>query len=132
MSTSFGSDGEFVESQPGVAESSAAAVEERREATRMTRHTPATLLRSDDAEPIRCTIHDIGENGLFLHAPASSGLSVGHRYEVVLDTADEASLDLADAFSCGCYATVVRTTGVEDATEQSIGAGLRFDQPLIL
>ena len=132
MNTPFDLDSEFSDGQPGVGESSAAVVEERREATRMTRNAPATLLSSDDAEPIRCTIHDIGESGLFLHAPASSGLSVGHRYEVVLDAADDACLDLADAFSCGCFATVVRTMVVEDVVEHSIGAGLRFDQPLIL
>lgn len=132
MNTFFGLDSEFGEGQPGIGESSAAAVEERREATRMTRMAPAKLLIREGAEPIACMIHDIGESGLFLHAPASSGIGVGQRYEVVLDSGEDACLALADAFSCGCYATVVRTTGVEDATEQSIGAGLRFDQPLIL
>ncbi len=99
--------------------------DERRSSRRIAAGVSA-LVRSLDGEDVPCTMVDLGPGGLHVHAPLDLGLAVGQRYQVVItDVPDEAAMpDL-----CGeeHYVTVLRT---EPRTDERVGVGMRFDQPL--
>ncbi len=109
----------------------AMTVEERRDTGRSGKQYPARLIGWDNSAAVPCVICDVAEGGVFIHAPKSSALAVGGRYEVVVDP-EGAGSELAGTLSEGCYATVVRTEAVTGEPDETIGAGLRFDRPLIL
>lgn len=110
---------------------STTVVEERRCSPRAEEEVAAQLVGLGCTRAVSCVIRNMAEGGLFVHTPADSGLGVGRRYEVVLG--DKAVPGpLAGAMVAGCYATVVRTELLLDSPERRIGAGLRFDQPLML
>ncbi|MHC5109462.1 MAG: hypothetical protein ACYTHJ_06250 [Planctomycetota bacterium] len=93
----------------------------------------ASLIGWGGADPILCTVHDIGESGIFVRACDVPELCVGRRYEVVVSAASDTDVvrrGLVESIGEGCYATVVRTELVEGGN--MIGAGLRFDQPLVI
>jgi len=106
----------------------AGAVQERRGGDRFGKNTAAHLVGWDGASPIPCTVCNVGETGAFVFASDAPELSVGRRYELVIDT-DLDAQGLGDLIGDGCYATVIRTEIIEG---EKIGAGLRFDRPLML
>jgi len=130
MSTSPDAKVARVSSAPSVTQS-AVVEEERRLAGRVAVSAPVQLLGMGGAECVPCTVSDISEWGLFVHVPRGAGLQVGQRYEVTVP-AKGVPPELAGLRAEGAYATVVRTGRVA-AESQSllIGAGMRFDQPLI-
>ncbi len=106
----------------------AGAVQERREGERFGKKTGAHLVGWDGANPIPCTVRNVGEAGAFVCASDAPELCVGRRYELVIDASHDAQ-GLGNVIGEGCYATVIRTEIIEG---EKIGAGLRFDQPLML
>jgi hypothetical protein len=109
----------------------ATVLEERRGSPRVQEELPAQLIGLGCTRAVSCAIQNVAEGGLYVLAPAESGLGVGRRYEVVLNE-ETVPAPLAGAMIGGCYATVVRTELLLDAPERLIGAGMRFDQPLML
>ena len=109
----------------------ATAVEERRECTRIAEEMTAQLIGLGCTRAVSCAIRNVSEGGLYVHAPSDSGLAVGRRYEVIVGEGPVPPL-MASAMIAGCYATVVRTELFLETPERRIGAGLRFDQPLML
>jgi len=109
----------------------ATMLEERRISSRVQEELSAQLIGLGCTRAVSCAIQNVAEGGLYVLAPADSGLGVGRRYEVVLDE-ETVPPPLAGAMIGGCYATVVRTELLLDAPERLIGAGMRFDQPLML
>lgn len=105
------------------------AVEDRRASKRADRKVTLQLKSMGCSQTHLYTTKDICEGGLFLHVPAESGLAVGQRVEVVLGDEKESSKP-ANFVGETHYATVVRTELLAEAAEPTIGAGLRFDQPL--
>jgi hypothetical protein len=107
----------------------------RREEQRVSPREPLTmmahLLPLGAAAPIRCRTDNIGEGGLHVTAPIGYGLAVGQRYEVLLTALDPPASD-DDLRGDGHFATVVRTEMHVGASEDHLGVGLRFDQPLVL
>ena len=112
----------------GVQGGLAGAVQERRCGDRFGKETAAHLVGWDGANPIPCTVCNVGETGAFVFASDAPELSVGRRYELVIDM-DLDAHRLGDLIGDGCYATVIRTEIIEG---EKIGAGLRFDRPLML
>ena len=108
-----------------------ALADERRYAVRVGQKVSAQLIGLGCTRAVPCVIQNLAEGGLLVHASVDAGLGVGRRYEVVLDD-DAVPAPLAGAMVAGCYATVVRTELLLDSPERLIGAGLRFDQPLLL
>ena len=100
--------------------------DERRSSPRIVAGVSALLRSLDGEDVLACAMVDLGQGGLHLHAPLDLGLAVGQRYQVVItDVPDEAAMpDL-----CGeeHYVTVLRT---EPRTDDRVGVGMRFDQPL--
>lgn len=114
-----------------IGEPEAAIADERRCTPRLSLDASARLIGSGESEPIPCRISDVAEGGMFVHVQEPCHLNLGGRYEIVVDD-DASGGDLARAIGEGCYATVVRTTHVAEASVPMAGAGLRFDQPLML
>lgn len=110
---------------------SATAVEERRGTDRVPGKMPARLIGFGQSDAVQCFAKDISEGGLFVHVPMNSGISVGQRYEIELAGGQEAP-DLTASVGEGRYATVVRTERIAQGPEHTVGAGLRFDRPLML
>lgn len=106
-------------------------LEERRAAQRVCRSLKTRLLPCSGNGAVVCTTSDLCEGGLFVQFPTDSGVTVGQRYEVMLDDESEAP-DLAWCLTGGCYATIVRTEQRERDDAVVVGAGMRFDQPLML
>lgn len=107
------------------------AVEDRRASKRADRKVTLQLKSLGCTQTHQCTTKDICEGGLFLHVPVENGLAVGQRVEVVLGDDKESSKPASFAGETH-YATVVRTELLAEAARPTIGAGLRFDQPLFL
>lgn len=116
--------------EPTVTETKT-AVEERRASKRADRKVTLQLKGMGCTETHLYTTKDICEGGLFLHVPVENGLAVGQRVEVVLGDETESPRPLSFAGETH-YATVVRTELLAEAAKPTIGAGLRFDQPLFL
>ncbi len=77
------------------------------------------------------TTDDLSEGGLYVRVPSNCGLALGQRCEVgFLDNANVSGIGGIAGETR--YATVVRTYTVPANSGELIGAGLRFDQPLIL
>ena len=109
----------------------AVAVAERRASGRIRAALPTTLTGMGLGGILRCTATDIGAGGMYVRAPASSGLAVGQRYEVLLSERGVEASQLAKLMGEGCYATVVRTDRPSSSEGDVMGGGLRFDQPLV-
>ncbi len=107
------------------------AVDDRRDRSRLEQELGVKLVGLGSTEAIPCTVKNLAEGGFFVHASATCGLSVGQRYEFVVDD-ETVPPELDGAMMNGFYATVVRTELLYDAPERMMGAGLRFDQPLAL
>jgi hypothetical protein len=113
----------------GIAESPV-VTDERRASGRVYARLAAELSAHCESDVLACEAVDIGEGGICVEVPVSSGIMVGQRFEVVVR--DDSGLGgLAQLFVDGIYATVVRTTVQPGADGPGIIAGLRFDQPLI-
>ena len=113
------------------AHGAAAIDEDRRDADRESQKLRITLSALGWSESQTCATSDISEGGLYVQLPASCGLSVGQRCEIGF----EGNVDPAKHSNIAGeirYATVVRTDALALGSEQRIGAGLRFDQPLFL
>lgn len=108
-----------------------AMVEDRRLSSREPQDATGRLIGWDGAEAVPCRICNVAEGGVFVHVADAADLRVGGRYELIVEESP-ASSDLAGAVGSCCYATVVRTSHVTDAGDAAFGAGLRFDQPLML
>lgn len=106
-------------------------VGERRASTRRARRLSAQVTRSGSIEPCSCVADDLSEGGVYVRVPASQGICVGHRCEIVL-TDEDGSNSFAGFASASCFGTVVRTEIIRSDSEKLIGAGVRFDQPLFL
>ena len=106
-------------------------LEERRAAQRVCRQFKTRLLPCTGNGTVVCTTSDLCEGGLYVQFPTDSGVTVGQRYEVMLEDESEAP-DLAWCLTGGCYATIVRTEQRERDDAAVVGAGMRFDQPLML
>lgn len=102
-------------------------IEERRGTERTARRLSAILMRSGTSEGVDCTTEDLSEGGFFVRLAMEHGVAVGQRYEITFPE------EVSGLGCCGltCYATVVRTARVLDDST-SVGAGMRFDQPLFL
>ena len=109
----------------------ATTVDERRASGRIRATLPTKLNGFGLVGTLSCTAIDFGAGGMYVRAPASSGLAVGQRYEVVPSKQDAEGGELAKFVGEGCYATVVRTERAVGAEAPQVGAGLRFDQPLV-
>ena len=115
-----------------VAADEAILVEERRASGRIHAKLPANLNGVGLTGTLRCTATDIGAGGMYVRAPAASGLAVGQRYEVMPSGPEAETSQLARFIGEGCYATVVRTERLTNPGEPVVGGGLRFDQPLVM
>jgi hypothetical protein len=104
---------------------------DRRESRRIAQDLSAELVGVHDRDPIRCMVKDWSKGGMYLFADPACGLSVGQRYEIALATPAAPATPAAGQVD-GCYATVVRTELVSRVDGPRIGAGIRFDQPLLL
>ncbi|MCH7808487.1 MAG: PilZ domain-containing protein [Planctomycetes bacterium] len=111
-----------------VSNRESAVLDERRNAPRIPHQASARLVGWGNAGAVACTVRDITEGGLYVHVRCDSNLRVGDRYEVAVDDAQA----LYGALSEGCYATVVRTELLADGDGKMLGAGLRFDRPIVL
>jgi hypothetical protein len=85
---------------------------------------------------LNCRIDNICEGGLHVTVPIGYGLGVGQRCEVLLSPQPTPPGAVAAGFGEGHYATVVRTqmhVEREDCarTDDCVGVGLHFDQPLV-
>ena len=117
--------GKFVVTEPHT------TWEEKRASERNRKTLTARLIDVHGAAQLRCSADNISEGGFYVCAPESCGLAVGQRFEVMLS--DEARSGEPDNMAGeGCYATVVRTERLAHDPDKMIGAGLRFDQPLLL
>jgi hypothetical protein len=106
-------------------------VDERRASRRSGRRINVTLAGLGAGDGLRCVSEDICAGGLYVHVPAGSGLSVGNRVEVTFG--DEVESSVPSPFRGeSCFATVVRTKSHSQESPATLGAGLRFDQPLYL
>lgn len=106
-------------------------IDERRNSKRVPRRLTAFVTALGSSEGICCITENISEGGAYILAPTDCGLCLGHRCEVVLQ--DEIGGALWACYSDpGAYATIVRTECTQLSGEKTIGAGLRFDQPLYL
>ena len=115
-----------------VATSKHTSVEDDRRFTcRIPRTVSVRLVAAGHGDGPCCTLRDISEGGARLQWPASAGLSVGQRFEVLLANTANAD-DLAEHLSGGCFATIVRTERCDSGKPEWLEAGLRFDQPLML
>lgn len=115
---------------PDVSPSSSTAIDERRASGRIHARVLVKLIGFGRTDSLSCEAVNVGEGGVCVEGPDALGLSVGDRYEVVLQ--DDARMrELAALFSDGVYATVVRTTTVPTVDGACVRAGLRFDQPLV-
>lgn len=103
--------------------------DDRRCDGRIERELPARLVEWGGGEPIDCVIRNVASGGAFVTPCGEVDLSVGQRYEVFLEKG--CPRDLAEAFADGCFATVIRTQVISDE-RVVLGAGVRFDQPLML
>ncbi len=115
---------------PDVAPSSSTAIDERRVSGRIHARVPVKLIGFGRTDSLSCEAVNVGEGGVCVEGSEALGLSVGDRYEVVLQD-DGGMRELASLFIDGVYATVVRTTTVPTMNGMCIRAGLRFDQPLM-
>ena len=113
-----------------VAPASSTAIDERRASGRIDARVVIKLIGFGRTDSLSCEAVNVGEGGVCVEGPESLGLSVGDRYEVVLQD-DGGMRELASLFIDGVYATVVRTTTVPTMNGMCIRAGLRFDQPLM-
>lgn len=116
--------------EPGAAQKSA-LIDDRRFTCRFPRELSVRLMAGGRGEGPSCRLIDISEGGARVHLPASAGMCVGQRLEVVLANGSLAP-DLAEHLSGGCFATIVRTERCETGQSDVLEAGLRFDQPLML
>ncbi len=109
---------------------SSTALDERRASGRIHARLAVKLIGFGRTDSLSCEAVNVGEGGVCVEGPDALGLSVGDRYEVVLQ--DDARMrELAALFSDGVYATVVRTTTAPTVDGMCVRAGLRFDQPLM-
>lgn len=101
-------------------------LEERRMSPRSAPGWTVHLSGLGRAKPFECPAENISECGLFVCLPGDLGVCVGARCELVLacDGGVPGSPSCVDE---PVYATVVRTIPVSD---DRIGAGLRFDNPI--
>lgn len=106
-------------------------VEERRCTPRVRRPLVAQVTGFREGDAVLCVIEDISEGGLFLCAPRGVGVRVGQRCELVLSCAKDV-LERPACVDEPMYATVVRTRPVLSGSDSTVGAGLRFDQPIYL
>ena len=113
-----------------VAPASSTAIDERRASGRIDARVVIKLIGFGRTDSLSCEAVNVGEGGVCVEGPEALGLSVGDRYEVVLQD-DGGMRELASLFIDGVYATVVRTTTVPTVDGMGIRAGLRFDQPLM-
>ncbi|MCH7925819.1 MAG: hypothetical protein IIC51_09830 [Planctomycetes bacterium] len=113
-----------------VAPASSTAIDERRASGRIHARVVIKLIGFGRTDSLSCEAVNVGEGGVCVEGPEALGLSVGDRYEVVLQD-DGGMRELASLFIDGVYATVVRTTTVPTMNGMCIRAGLRFDQPLM-
>ena len=130
LSPPGGMESESVACAP-AAVSDAAAVAERRASGRIRAALHAKLTGVGSGGTLSCTATDIGAGGMYVRAPASSGLAVGQRYEVLLSERSAEASQLAKLMGEGCYATVVRTDRPASPGGDIVGGGLRFDRPLV-
>ncbi len=107
------------------------AVEERRASGRIRTELSAQLVRIGATRTVQATATDIGAGGLFVRVPGVSEVVVGQRYEVVLSDEGAEALELSRFMGEGCFATVVRTERLAADRQFAVGAGLRFDHPLM-
>ncbi len=120
-----------VQTRETVEGESSIVIDERRIAVRQKESFFAVLRPMGQESAHRCAIGDIGEGGLFVRVPLSYGLSVGQRCEVLFSASDD-SVSKPCPTDEPCYATIVRTEVLIEGSMRSLGAGLRFDQPLFL
>lgn len=114
-----------------VSQSDMTMVEDRRLSSRAPHDATGRLMGWDGADAVPCKICNVAEGGVFVRVADAADLCVGGRYELLVDD-NPTSADLAGVVGTGCYATVVRTSCVARDGDASFGAGLRFDQPLML
>ena len=115
---------------PDVLPTSSTAIDERRASGRIHARVLVKLIGFGRTDSMSCEAVNVGEGGFCVDGPDASGLSVGDRYEVVLQD-DTGMNELASLLSDGVYATVVRTTAAPTMDGVGVRAGLRFDQPLM-
>ena len=107
------------------------AVDDRRTTNRQRQRISARLVGWGGADEVPCTILDLAAGGAYVQAPRGCEVGLGYRYELVIEAPADSS-EFTRALSEGCYATVVRTEVLPSGSANGIGAGLRFDQPLLL
>ncbi len=115
---------------PDAEPSSSTAIDERRASGRIHARVHAKLIGFGRTDSMSCEAVNVGEGGVCVEGRDALGLSVGDRYEVVLQD-DTGMSELASLLSDGVYATVVRTTAAPTMDGAGVRAGLRFDQPLM-
>jgi len=91
----------------------------------------ARLVGFGSRAAVDCVATDFNPEGLFVLVAGESRLCVGERYEVVF-TDKVHGLTADDSLPDGCYATVVHTEHCTRSGAAAIGAGLRFDRPLLV
>lgn len=107
------------------------SVDERRASGRVHARVAAELVGDGGGERMSCEAVDIGEGGICVEVDAAAGIMLGQRFQVVVKSGAGIDGGLAQLFCDGVYATVVRTTAMQQGEHPRVNAGLRFDQPLI-
>ena len=110
-------------------EDPAVALGERRSSPRQSCVRDVCLLSLRGYEILHCRLHDLSASGLYVSAPIGYGLAVGQRFEVLLG--DGAGPRPSPRLMSGGHrASVVRTRMALSPGGDSIGVGLRFEQPV--
>ncbi len=110
---------------------SASALEEHRTTGRIRAEVATALVGVGSPKVCRCTATNIGSGGLFVQVPATAGLAVGQRFEVMLAENRNGASELMKYLGEACFATVVRTERLPQKDNSMMGVGLRFDHPLV-
>jgi len=110
---------------------------DRRSSPRVPLDMSASLIPLGSTQLLSCRADNIGEGGVHLTTSIGYGLGVGQRCELLLRNESRPGHGQSEAAGEGHYATVVRTemrVGQDQGldAEDSVGIGLRFDQPLVL
>jgi hypothetical protein len=90
----------------------------------------ARIVGLDRSEVLHCDGADFDAEGIRFDAPASCGLAVGQRYEVVFG-GDPESDQVASFVGDSHYATILRTEKSATGPSQ-LGVRMQFDNPLLV
>lgn len=115
-----------------TASTSGMLVDDRRAFERIFRPQNVLLIGSGCEDIGEALIRDISAGGLFVQLPSDRPICVGQRYDVHVVAAAEHRSSFAAVNDESWSATVIRTERTAGSAAGTIGAAMRFDQPIYL